>query len=321
MSFNYARQFCILDIITVSQAVMCIAVRAPTGLPKDWRDIRFNEVAHLPVATRSRRIKWLLWRRVRGEVGTRLWSPGGWVDLERYDGSRTAPGGDALVRGDFGMIRGSFANWIIVIAIAIGACASKPPLRYIPYSNSSDGGVLVTRPKHSLLAEAWLVRYIYPEYADNIKTRLQAFAFIDLQSAEKAKALGYTHFRYVAESVAGSWYETTSARWVDIAIHANADGTAYGSGTISGGGPELRNADFLIGPVSEMKYVVFGNISSCEEDDLCWGDKSTKQHYSSCKAGDTDCREKMEALIKTVTRSEPWRNAGATIQEHMHVPR
>lgn len=60
---------------------MCNALRIPTGRPKDWRDIDFSEGARIPVAKRDRTLTWFRWGRPRGEVGARLWPPGGWVDL------------------------------------------------------------------------------------------------------------------------------------------------------------------------------------------------------------------------------------------------
>lgn len=59
---------------------VCMAVRLPTGRPKDWRDLRFEDGGSLPIALRNRRVNWIKWGRVRGDPGARLWPPGGWVD-------------------------------------------------------------------------------------------------------------------------------------------------------------------------------------------------------------------------------------------------
>ena len=61
---------------------MCIAIRIPGRIAKDIVDLCFYSGHPLPVATRGRKITMFPWGRVRGEVGARLWPPGGWVDRD-----------------------------------------------------------------------------------------------------------------------------------------------------------------------------------------------------------------------------------------------
>lgn len=140
---------------------MCIAIRIPTGLPKDWRDIRFNEVAHLPVATRSRRVKWFPWGRVRGEAGARLWPPGGWVDLELIRSgkwSRLHPRPVVIPCMGY-QVRTNWLGW-------------KDDSWYYPESDRALQGALVTRESEQ---RVYMVVQPNKEYGTKIMPRVVPF--------------------------------------------------------------------------------------------------------------------------------------------------
>ncbi|HKQ24733.1 MAG TPA: hypothetical protein VJT81_09865 [Burkholderiales bacterium] len=61
---------------------MCITIRIPGRIAKYIVNLGFYDGHSIPVAKRSRKIKWFKWERKRGEVGARLWPPGGWVDRD-----------------------------------------------------------------------------------------------------------------------------------------------------------------------------------------------------------------------------------------------